>query len=103
MFDRAAFDHVRQPELLTRQANLGEGAIEECPCWSNEGTPRLLFNHSRPLADEHDLGLDVAFAEDHPQASLDIGTRRTGQGLGAKLLHLSLLIHITNHHRLVEE
>ncbi len=67
---RAALHDVRDIHLLALQAHGLDHLVEQLPGASDERTPLLVFVRARAFADEHQLGVGIAFAEDDGLPSL---------------------------------
>src|SRR5919109_214275 len=80
-FHRPTLDDVGQPQLLPFQTDLSQGLVEQPPGWPCKRPTRLLFDDPRSLTDEHHLGIDIAFAEDHPEARGSIRASWAGERL----------------------
>src|SRR3954470_18965952 len=61
---RAALEDVRHKDLAPRQADLAEQGVEELPGAPHERLALLVLGGAGGLADEHQVGVGVAHAED---------------------------------------
>ena len=61
---RAALDHVRDVDVLAGHADPAEQLVEELPGLADERVALLVLVEARRLADEHQVRLRVADAED---------------------------------------
>lgn len=60
---RAAFDHIGDIDVFALQADAAQEIRKQFPGRANEGPVLKVFILAGRLADEHDLGIGVAFAE----------------------------------------
>ena len=60
----------------------GEQLVEELPGLADERDALLVLVEARRLADEHQVGVRVAVAEDDLRAALAEGAARAGRGFG---------------------
>ena len=66
----AAFDDVRYVYLLAPQAHAGDHGVEQLPGAADERAALLILIFARAFADEEDLCVRIAFAEDRVRALL---------------------------------
>ena len=82
---RPALDHVRDVHVLAGHADSGEELVEELPRLADERVALLVLVEAGRLADEHQLGLRVADAEDDLGAALGKTAARAAGDLGRVL------------------
>src|SRR6266498_5267579 len=61
---RAAFDHVRDPDIGARHASLFKQLIQKFSCCADERTSLLIFMETWSLTNKHDLSMCRSFARD---------------------------------------
>jgi hypothetical protein len=74
------FDRVRHPTAVALKASIGEGAVEEAACRSDEGTPGSILLGARLLADQHDVGIGRPDAPHRLRRMAVEGARRAARG-----------------------
>ena len=52
-------DHVRDVDVLAREADLGQHAVQQLPGRAHERLPLLVLVEAGPLADEHEIGVGL--------------------------------------------
>src|SRR5207247_2471900 len=77
-----ALDHVRDVDVLPGHADSAEELVEELPSLADERVALLVLVEAGRLADEHQLGLGVAHAEDDLGAALGKAAARAAGNLG---------------------
>src|SRR6185312_5142648 len=65
-----AFQDIRDVDVAAREADLGEQLLEQLPRLADERQPLLVLVEAGRLADEHQVGMRIAGAEDDLRASL---------------------------------
>jgi len=79
---RPALDHVRDVHVVAGHADPTQELVQELPRLADERVALLVFVEARRLADEHQLGLRVANAEDDLGAALGETAARAAGDLG---------------------
>jgi hypothetical protein len=82
-FDCPTLDDIGQPELFPFETDLRQGLIEQSTRWAGKRPTCLLLDDPRPLTDQHHLGIDITFAEDHLKARVVVRAPLAGKSLGA--------------------
>ena len=79
---RPALEHVREIDRLRREPDSGEQPRQQLPCLPGERQPALVLVVAGRLADDHQLGVGVAGAEDDLAPRLGEATPHAPGGLG---------------------
>ncbi len=77
----AAFEDVRDEHVLPREPDAAEQLVEELPRLAHERDALLVLVEARRLADEHQVRVRVAVAEDDLRPALGQPAPRAGGGL----------------------
>ena len=78
---RAALEDVRDEDVGASQPDSREQLVEQLPRLPDERDALLVLVEARRLADEHEVGVRAARAEDDLRATLREGAARAGLGL----------------------
>jgi hypothetical protein len=83
-------DHIRNVDVVPREANVVQELLQEFPCSANERTPELIFLLARPFPHKEDLGIRIPFSGNAACSGLVQGTELTPLNLCGDLLECVL-------------